>query len=141
MPNEKEQLTFISLAPKNQDGDQDGSYTFLQEVGHGAAACPREMYCLHATSKKSTNSPRGSDLVADGNMIWSIAFDMTSGSFDSSKATNVFLCDGPKFEVDYDENIAHSRELFTAMYPSEPFLPRAPDPEEIVIGETEGEDG
>ena len=25
------------------------------------------------------------------------------------------------------------------MYPEEPFLPRAPDPEEIILGETEAE--
>jgi len=26
------------------------------------------------------------------------------------------------------------------MYPEEPFLPRAPDPEEIILGETEAEE-
>lgn len=38
-------------------------------------------------------------------------------------------------ELDYDESIKQSRELYEKMYPDDEFLPKAPEPEEIVIGD------
>ena len=51
LPSEKEQLTFLSVPPKKSDdaSDSGDSYTYVTEAGHGAAVCPRGMYCLHLT--------------------------------------------------------------------------------------------
>jgi Rab proteins geranylgeranyltransferase component A len=47
----------------------------------------------------------------------------------------IFKCCGPFLELDYKESIRQSRLLFAKMYPDEEFLPKAPEPEEIIIGD------
>lgn len=48
--------------------------------------------------------------------------------------TNAFVACGPYFELDYDESICMAKKLFSQIYGAdEEFLPRAPDPEEIII--------
>lgn len=44
-------------------------------------------------------------------------------------------------ELDYDESIRQSRLLYSKIYPEDEFLPKAPEPEEIVIGDEDGSDG
>lgn len=46
---------------------------------------------------------------------------------------NCYVACGPYFELDYDESIRQARNLFKQIYETEEFLPRAPDPEEIII--------
>lgn len=43
-------------------------------------------------------------------------------------------------ELDYDESIAQARKLYEKMYPDDEFLPKAPEPEEI-IGDEDPADG
>lgn len=57
------------------------------------------------------------------------------GSSLDSLPQGVHLACGPLYELDYDESIARARAIFKDIYPEEEFLPRAPDPEEIIIGE------
>lgn len=47
----------------------------------------------------------------------------------------IHLACGPLYELDYDESIVRARAIFKDIYPDEEFLPRAPDPEEIIIGD------
>uniref|UniRef100_A0A1Q3FC76 Rab proteins geranylgeranyltransferase component A n=1 Tax=Culex tarsalis TaxID=7177 RepID=A0A1Q3FC76_CULTA len=47
------------------------------------------------------------------------------------------LACGPLLELDYDESIARAQQIFKDIYPEEEFLPRAPDPEQIIIGDEE----
>ncbi|XP_055625977.1 rab proteins geranylgeranyltransferase component A [Toxorhynchites rutilus septentrionalis] len=47
----------------------------------------------------------------------------------------IHLTCGPFYELDYDVSIARAKEIFKDIYPEEEFLPRAPDPEEIIIGD------
>lgn len=46
---------------------------------------------------------------------------------------NVHIACGPIFELDYDETIRRAKAMFNKIYPDDEFLPRAPDPEEIII--------
>ncbi|GAB0096078.1 Rab proteins geranylgeranyltransferase component A [Sergentomyia squamirostris] len=43
------------------------------------------------------------------------------------------LACGPYLELDYDTSIIQGRELFTKIYPDDEFLPRCPEPEEIIL--------
>ena len=48
---------------------------------------------------------------------------------------DIHLVSGPSFELDYDVAIGNARRVFADMFGTDAeFLPRAPDPEEIVIG-------
>ncbi|EAA07234.4 AGAP010419-PA [Anopheles gambiae str. PEST] len=54
-----------------------------------------------------------------------------------SLPVGVRLVCGPYHELDYDQSIDQAKTVFHEIYPDEEFLPRAPDPEEIIIGEEE----
>ena len=78
-------------------------------------------------------------------LLWSLDFNIVTENFqalDSKPETeqSLFLTSGPHFELDYDITIANAKDLYAKMFPEEPFLPRAPDPEEIILGEPSGED-
>lgn len=42
-------------------------------------------------------------------------------------------------ELDYDESIRQAKLLYEKMYPDDEFLPKAPEPEEIIIGDEDVE--
>ncbi|XP_040567423.2 LOW QUALITY PROTEIN: rab proteins geranylgeranyltransferase component A [Lepeophtheirus salmonis] len=129
-----EKISSISIPLQLKDGS--GSFAFVQEVGHGAAICPKGLYVRHTTSKlpyepfkfESTNS-----------FIWSLQFSIEgrlgSTSNQSPKYSNLFYTSGPAFELDYDVNIDNVKKMFQNIYPEDEFLPRAPDPEEIILGD------
>lgn len=69
-------------------------------------------------------------------VLWSMYFNIPScvQCMDSVKMpSNCYVACGPFFELDYDESIQQAKKLFTHIYENEEFLPRAPDPEEIII--------
>jgi Rab proteins geranylgeranyltransferase component A len=51
-----------------------------------------------------------------------------------ARLANLFLTSGPVFELDFDTTIERASKLVNLLFPGEEFLPRAPDPEEIIIG-------
>ena len=142
LPSEREQLTFLTIPPDvNSSSD---SFTHVEEVGFSAAVVPKEMYCLHVTSKGCEDEIYDealADVIKDrDSRIWSLSFRLKAGKFkmiESDVVTNLYICNGPQFELDYDCCIDHARRVFMKMYEGEEFLPRAPEPEEIIIGETE----
>lgn len=55
-------------------------------------------------------------------------------SFNSVKLpAGVNLACGPAYELDFDYSIEEARKIFSKLYPTDVFLPRAPDPEEILM--------
>lgn len=50
-----------------------------------------------------------------------------------TNSANIHIACGPFFELDYDESIRRAKSMFNEIYPNDEFLPRAPDPEEIII--------
>jgi RAB protein geranylgeranyltransferase component A len=140
LPSEKEHLTFLSVPPTAESGK---SYTYVTEVGHGASVCPKGMYCLHMTKTYESE-----DLTIDKSLesvmtatkdklIWSLDFKVNTECFEpacSEINSSLYLTTGPHFELDYDVTIARAKDIYKQMYPEEPFLPRAPNPEEIILG-------
>lgn len=57
----------------------------------------------------------------------------------SANSSNIHIPAGPFNDLDYDRSIQEARAIFGGMYMNEEFLPRAPDPEEIIIGDEDGE--
>lgn len=43
------------------------------------------------------------------------------------------MAGGPTFALDYEHSIEEARSMFQNLYPDEEFLPRAPEPEEIIM--------
>lgn len=78
-------------------------------------------------------------------IIYSAFFEIPGSVRGHDYVTNqngpIYSCCGPFMELDYDESIRQSRLLYSKMYPEDEFLPKAPEPEEIVIGDDDGSDG
>uniref|UniRef100_A0A336K9D5 Rab proteins geranylgeranyltransferase component A n=1 Tax=Culicoides sonorensis TaxID=179676 RepID=A0A336K9D5_CULSO len=74
-------------------------------------------------------------------ILWSCYFHIPRciNCLNSNKTTaaNVKLACGPFFELDFDRSIFQAKEIFSDLYPDLEFLPRAPNPDEIIC---EGED-
>merc|ERR550532_2054032 len=140
LPTDKEQLTFLSL-PKEKDGSRE-SAAHLVEVGAGTAACPKGLHLLHASSAGKV------DLVAEvkplvaSNLLYSLSWQQEEHlTVDcSTSLANTFLAAGPRHELDLTLAIEAARSVHKRLYPEEEFLPRAPDPEEILIGGGEADE-
>lgn len=72
-------------------------------------------------------------------VLWSLYLNLPASDIklNESAAENLHLCSGPDLELDFDFAVNQAKNIFKSMYPDEDFLPRAPDPEEIVL---EGEE-
>lgn len=72
-------------------------------------------------------------------IIYSAYFEVPSSlnEFDyvEKQEGPIYQCCGPFMELDYDESIRQSKLLYQKMYPEDEFLPKAPEPEEIIIGD------
>ncbi|KAK7865799.1 hypothetical protein R5R35_001264 [Gryllus longicercus] len=95
----------------------------------------------------SAENPEGADASGERpaalkpQVLWSLFFNCPETSqcdFSADVPSNVFLCSGPDLDLDFEFSVKQAKEIFTKMYPESEFLPRAPDPEEIVL---EGEEG
>ena len=74
-------------------------------------------------------------------IIYSAYFNIPSSSGSNSSSEGpIYSCCGPFYELDYDETIKQSQILYETIYPNEEFLPRAPDPEEIIFGDDKDEE-
>nr|XP_045584884.1 rab proteins geranylgeranyltransferase component A 1-like isoform X1 [Procambarus clarkii] len=142
LSSDKEQLTLLRLPAK----DGNPQPITIIEVGSGSGICPKNLYCVHMTC-------HGSDAEEDfkvavkrlfGNgedpdkpsILMSLYFnlaDLSGCDLVSGAASNLHLCCGPGAELDYDSAIDQARCIFSRMFPEEEFLPRAPDPDEIVF--------
>lgn len=73
-------------------------------------------------------------------VLWSLFFNCPETSkcdFTANIPANVYLCSGPDLDLDFEYAVTEAKEIFSKMYPDSEFLPRAPDPEEILL---EGEE-
>lgn len=77
-------------------------------------------------------------------ILFSAFFEIPSSTKDadlSNQSGPIYTCSGPFMELDYEESIRQTKNLYEKMYPNDEFLPKAPEPEEIIIGDEDGADG
>jgi len=74
---------------------------------------------------------------SNAQIIFSSYFTIAAQSNKSAAAEHIYYTDSPTYELDYDAAIANARHIFGQLFADADFLPRAPDPEEIVV---DGED-
>ncbi|KAG8229783.1 hypothetical protein J437_LFUL005864 [Ladona fulva] len=91
------------------------------------------------TSDESSGEAEVSKEVPKPRVLWSMFFnspETSSCDLASDAPANVFLCSGPDYDLDFE---FAAKQIFEKMYPGCEFLPRAPDPEEIIVDD--GPDG
>ncbi|KAF2893593.1 hypothetical protein ILUMI_12580 [Ignelater luminosus] len=154
MASEKENLTLLLFPP--EDGKNPCT---MIEVGPLTGTCPKDTYIVHMFTKQTTNpeedfkhcverlfgnskneSETGEKENLLPNVLWSFYYTVPNTvnlDLKNGIPKNIFVCPGPDLDLDYDPAIAQAKAIFNEIYPDLEFLPRAPDPEEIII---EGED-
>lgn len=98
------------------------------------------MICETNSSAENDLKPYVDKLLKNqDDILYSFYFNIPScvkcSSDKSTLPPNVFLACGPHFEIDYDLSIEQGKSIFNQIYPDDEFLPRAPDPDQIVFGE------
>lgn len=78
-------------------------------------------------------------------ILYEAYFEIPSSRKDVNYSENqngpMYFCCGVFNELDYDESIIQARKLYEKMYPEDEFLPKAPEPEEIIIGDEDATEG
>merc|ERR1719341_2278290 len=138
LPTEKEQITFLSLP------QEDDRPVRVVEVGPGTAACPKGLHVMHATVEGEMGLEdvlKEEGILKEEELVYSLTFTQAgSKGGERTKLQNMWGASGPVAELDFDVAIEQAREIYKGMFPGEDFLPRAPDPEEIILGGEEGEE-
>jgi len=136
LPTEKEQLTFISLP------QEANKAIHVVEVGAGTAACPKGLHVVHSTVEGELDLEevmKKEGIIKEEGLVYGLSFTQVgSRGSERTKLDNLWGASGPVAELDFDVAIEQARKIYSGMFPGEEFLPRAPDPEEILLG---GEDG
>ncbi|XP_018335207.1 rab proteins geranylgeranyltransferase component A 2 [Agrilus planipennis] len=150
LESEKEHLSLLLFPPMN-----DKNPVTILEMGSLTGTCPKGLYLVHMMTDQSNNpyddlkyyvdtlftksaenvNIEGGDVENRPQLLWSFYFSVpVSNDFNFQKdLPNIFVCSGPDSDLDYDPSIKIAKGIFEKMYPDSEFLPRAPDPEEIVI--------
>ncbi|XP_034476718.1 rab proteins geranylgeranyltransferase component A [Drosophila innubila] len=125
------------------DGQREA---FLLQLSHFSGTCPEGLYIFHLTTAAKSEDP-AADLAAfteqlfqtnAPQILYSAYFSIaTPTNTNATTAMPIYWTAPPAYELDYEAAIANAREIFGKLYEDAEFLPRAPDPEEIVV---DGED-
>ncbi|XP_077278479.1 rab escort protein isoform X2 [Temnothorax americanus] len=156
MQGEKESLTLLYYPPEEQDQEA----VTLIELGPSTNACPQGLFIVHMTCKRTKNAKEDLAYVVNKflraeplqsnvddrqekeeteypvpQVLWSLYLNLPASDIklSDSAPSNIHLCSGPDLELDFDFAVNQAKNIFKSMYPDEDFLPRAPDPEEIVL--------
>ncbi|CAN7998512.1 unnamed protein product [Ixodes hexagonus] len=149
-PAEKEQITLLRVPRK--DGVR--SAVLVQEMGPGMMVCPAGLFVVHLTCP-SVGENAEEDLEPVVKLLFGLSPDESECDeetrpralyivyFNSEDTTRVplnqnsppglILVSSPGPYLDYEHPVNEAMEVFRTMYADEEFLPRAPDPEEILL--------
>ena len=112
------------------------------EQGAGMMVCPANLMVAHFICKKVNSAKEDLQALVEkiypcDKRVWVVYFNMidtTSQSHSKPKVLkDLYEMSTPGLQLDYDFYIEQAERVFHEMYPDEEFLPRAPDPEEIIL--------
>ncbi|CAH0392848.1 unnamed protein product [Bemisia tabaci] len=164
LPSEKEQLTLLQYPINNrlitviEVGPATCACPTNQYVVH--MTCKQEVsaqedllpivsnlfnpYTLEDDEKSADAAVEGDSAEISENwkprLLWALYYNVLDTSpqfFSPSVPANVHLCSGPDGDLDFDASVNQAKSIFSRICPEEEFLPRAPDPEEIVLEDAE----
>ncbi|KAF8795737.1 Rab proteins geranylgeranyltransferase component like protein [Argiope bruennichi] len=150
-PSENKENTLLRIPP--QTGVK--SPITVLEFGSKNYVCPEDLYLVYMICR-SSNATAEEDLkstvellFSNGNkdtsedeqeekpnVLCSVYFnqwDTSTVNLNEDLPSGFFLTSSPDLELDYEYAVKEAHDIFTAICPDEEFLPRAPDPEDILI--------
>ena len=148
---DESQITFSRIS-----WSQNVNITFI-EVGSGSLCVPKGFFLVYLSTvsddtsltAKAKLSPlveklftKVSEEAIEGKpqVLWSCYYDrLIEGTF-TSLVDGVSVVQNPQAEQDYESSINEAKSIFHHYFPTEDFLPRAPDAEDIIIEDAPQED-
>ncbi|XP_041972703.1 rab proteins geranylgeranyltransferase component A 1 [Aricia agestis] len=145
LPSEKEPLSLVRFPPL----EEGGSTVTALEVGPATGSCPKGLFVVYFVTDKVTDAEadlkpfaeRIFDMTGDQTQtsdkptcLWSLYYNVRDTSAPrAAAAPGVHVCAGPDAKLDFDAAVLQAEQIFKEICAGEEFLPRAPDPEEIVF--------
>ncbi|XP_035222226.1 rab proteins geranylgeranyltransferase component A 2-like isoform X3 [Stegodyphus dumicola] len=162
-PSEKNENILLKLPP----GPGITNPITVLEFSSKTYVCPEDLYIVYMVGH-SSNTTAEEDLkyavellfrseasgneVPNGstnhkpNILWCLYYnqkDTSTIDLNFCVPGSIFLTSSPDVQLDYEHSVKEAREIFNKICPGEEFLPRAPDPEDILIDQhnNPGDDG
>lgn len=151
-PHKEQQMTVMSLP---FPGRNDCRVT-VYELSSLSATCPEGFHVVHLICKSLSQNAesdlqpivqllfRSNEEAESGDqrpcIIWSLYFntaDSSAADLTCNDVKNLFVVGGPDNALDCDQAVAVAKRIFTEISPGEEFLPRAPNPEDIIFDDGE----
>ncbi|XP_021352296.1 rab proteins geranylgeranyltransferase component A 2-like isoform X1 [Mizuhopecten yessoensis] len=143
LPTEDQQLSLMFLP----DPDNGVRPTAVLELPPSSMTCPQGLHAVHMTRPGTGDVHPREDLKivkeklfdpADDdkpNILWSMYFSQTyyeDLKRGESTPDNIIVLPGPGPEIDLNDVVTQTRQIFVDIMPGEEFLPRPPNPEDII---------
>lgn len=143
LDQDKDLISFLRIPP----GDRNKNLVFLIELNSSALVCPKELNILYLWTVASTDDPEN-DLRATIDMLFEKRYDCLLWKFyyqqlmesekqdvdepDINRMPGLYITSPICDDIDYANIIKEAEHIFVSMCPDQEFLPRAPDPDEII---------
>ncbi|XP_041359846.1 rab proteins geranylgeranyltransferase component A-like [Gigantopelta aegis] len=146
-----------SIPQKSDDGHQYP--VSVLELPPSSMVCPRDMNVIHLTRQATSGAEADLASTVDvlftneedtskPSILWSLYFtqkDFSNIETTEKKPDNVYIMPGPGTELDMDSAVEQARRVWETVCPEEEFLPKPPNPEDIIYVDNEetkvGEEG
>lgn len=142
----KDQISLLRIPPCTTHN----AINFL-ELPPGSMVCPEGLNVIHATTEafKETakddlqkpveflfSSSQEAQSVEKPQLLYDLYFnliDTTKCDLNRNTPENLLMTSNSGGTLDFDESVIEARKLFHGAFPECEFLPRAPDPDEIIL--------
>lgn len=132
-------ISYLRIAPS----DTNPNLVHLLEFNSSAAVCPPNLYLVYLWTQAfheddpERNLRQTVDkifLQTKESIIWSFYYMQANGNQGQTTrgVDGLHVTSPPCGDIDYNQNIEEAREIFKKLCPDDEFLPRAPEPEEIM---------
>ncbi|XP_046453961.1 rab proteins geranylgeranyltransferase component A 2-like [Daphnia pulex] len=122
----------------------------ILELSASTMACPQGLYVVHLITRQvttaiedlrevidtffSTGESNENEALHKPQIIWSLHFNINEyESYADMLPLNMYSSPGPNSSMDFDNHVIQARNIFKSMFPDEDFLPRVPDPEDVIL--------
>lgn len=144
IPSSQDLVSFLRIPPS----DNNAHLIFLIELNSSALVCPKDLNIIYAWTQSASDNPED-DLRATvqrlfksdtSGIVWQFYYrqltdnqSVFSGEPPQRQSSPGLYITSPSCDdIDYASIVKESERIFKQMCPEEEFLPRAPDPDEII---------
>lgn len=143
-PNDGNLISFMRI-PSNKKKNQP-EVVYLLELNSTVMVCPQGFSLVYLWTKATAEKAKDDlepvvdriykDTKSDS-VLWELYYHqptrfLETDKIDANSIDGLHITDTPYNDIDYDHCIHEAEQIFNKLCPGEEFLPRAPDPDEII---------